>query len=139
MPYTLDKQLNINDYDVETEWYDKTGDIYHNTVRLNKSVKTVNMPVAGNVWRYPTKYHWLGNYDRIFAKVGDYDEDKYSYAVIDNNLVGWDTYNNDNFLGHSIYDVNSYAPMKPIEDSYGLDEDDSMRAGAEFTNCVRYT
>lgn len=134
MPYTLDKQLNINDYDVESEWYDKTGDIYHNTVRLSKSIKVNNMPVAGNVWRYPTKYQWLGNFDRIFAKLGEYD-DKTEYSThIDSYLVGWDTYNNDNFLGHSIYDVNSYAPMKPIEESYGLEEDDSMRAGAEFTS-----
>ena len=50
-----------------------------------------------------------------------------------NTIVGFSDYNEDNFLSHGIYDVQCYAPMKPIEDSYGLEEDEPDNAGVEFT------
>ena len=94
------------------------------------------MPVAGNVWRYPTKYNWLGNFDRIFLRKGIKDDNEgapnYDF-VKEDEIVGWRDYNDDNFLSHSIYEVNSYAPMKPIVESYGLDEDDPMIGnGSDF-------
>ena len=137
MPYTLDKQLNVNDYSVDAESY-KFQDLTHkiwNYVKLDKSVKTNNMPIAGNVWRQPTKYNWLGNFNRIFLNVGQRDDSDIS-SIKPGDAVGFTDYNDDNFLGHHIYNVQSYAPMKPIEDSYGLDdmEDPNGKAGVEFTS-----
>lgn len=137
LPYTLDKQLNVNDYSVDAEAY-KFQDLTHkiwNYVALDKSVKANQMPIAGNVWRQPTKYNWLGNFDRIFLRVGERDDSDIQ-NVAPGDAVGFYDYNDDNFLGHHIYDVQSYAPMKPIEDSYGLEdmEDPNGKAGSEFTS-----
>lgn len=137
MPYTLDKQINCNDYDVVAETItDSQTDYKTKTIKINKSYRTMQLPIAGNVWRYPTKYNWLGNFDRIFLRNGVKDDDE-GAPVIDfvkeDEVVGWRDYNDDNFLSHSIYEVNSYAPMKPIVESYGLDEDDPMIGnGSEF-------
>lgn len=136
LPYTLDKQINVNDYSVDAEAYkftNLTSKIW-NYVKLDKSAKANDMPIAGNVWRTPTKYNWLGNFDRIFLRVGERDDYDVTYTK-PGDAVGFMDYNDDNFLGHHIYDLQSYAPMKPIEDSYGLDEDDpSGDAGREVTS-----
>ena len=137
MPYTLDKQLNVNDYSVDAESY-KFQDLAHkiwNYVKLDKSVKTNSMPIAGNVWRQPTKFNWLGNFNRIFLNVGQRDDSDIA-NVNAGDAIGFTDYNDDNFLGHHIYNVQSYAPMKPIEDSYGLDDmdDPNGKAGVEFTS-----
>lgn len=143
LPYTLDKQLNINDYGVDAEAYkftNLTSKIW-NYVKLEKSAKTYELPIAGNIWRQPTKYRFLSNYDRIFLNIGEHDDanDVHTLPSPGNSslagadAVGFSDYNDDNFLGHHIYDMQCYAPMKPIEDSYGLDDmdDPTGRAGRE--------
>lgn len=133
LPYTLDKQLNINDYDNGYVDYQQAGGSGHSysDSNLRRSVTTLNMPIAGNIWRMPTKYAWLGNFNRIFANVGLHDD---SFVVNPDvtAFVGYSDYNSDNFLAHSIYDCNCYAPMKPIEQSYGLEEDDPDQGGVDF-------
>lgn len=137
MPYTLDKQLNVNDFSVNAEAYKFTSlsNKIWNYATIDKSVKANNMPIAGNVWRQPTKFNWLGNFNRIFLNVGEKDDSDVS-NVKPGDAVGFTDYNDDNFLGHHIYDVQTYAPMKPIEDSYGLEdmEDPNGKAGSEFTH-----
>ena len=140
LPYTLDKQLNVNDYNVTAQYYDFNGltNKIWGRVQLNKSARVENMPIAGNVWRMPTKYNWLGNFNRIFLNTGVKDDDDITNLPTDDSsmaggdAVGINDYNDDNFMSHSIYDVKCYAPMKPIEDSYGLDDDEADHAGAEF-------
>ena len=65
LPYTLDKQLNINDYSVTLNGYDSNNK--KSVVLATRSTRSDNLPVAGNVWRYPAKYNWLGNFDRILS------------------------------------------------------------------------
>ena len=91
------------------------------------------MPIAGNSWRYPTRYGWLGNFDRIFAKI-DEKNDGIAYDNLETDAIGWNFYNNDNFLSHGICDMNCYAPMKPIEESYGLNEDEANEGGIDFVH-----
>lgn len=139
LPYTLDKQLSVNDYREDPyEGYTQAsaGAFSRNLIKVSRSTTTNRLPVAGNVWRTPTKYAWLGNFNRIFANVGERDDEFVEDTSQDTNaldfVVGFSDYNNDNFLGHSIYDVQCYAPMKPIEESYGLDEDDPNRVGSDY-------
>lgn len=135
LPYTLDKQINCNDYDAI--WNAYTDDFATPSldsmsgVKIRRSGRWNNLPVAGNVWRTPTKYAWMGNFDRIFYNIGEKDGENIG-AYPDSWLVGFDDYNDDNFLSHGIYEVMCYAPMKPIEESYGLDDDESDYGGAEF-------
>lgn len=131
LPYTLDRQLNVNDYKVATEVHDTANGREFTAVQLDRSTRVGALPVAGNVWRMPTKYAWMGNFDRIFHNVGLRDSEKQN-LITPTMLVGFADYNSDNFLSHGIYDVQCYAPMKPIEDSYGLEEDEPDKAGADF-------
>lgn len=138
LPYTLDRQININDYDVESTRYLQETSIDDNStgyVHIARSQTTENMPIAGNVWRLPTKYGFLGDFNRIFYNVGKRDDDLYKQGNTSTPMdwiSGFSDYNDDNFLSHGIIDCQCYAPMKPIEDSYGLEEDDPQKAGAEF-------
>lgn len=149
LPYTLDKQLNVNDYSVKATRYLQeditpgSNDMSTGYVTLVRSATTQKMPVAGNIWRMPTKYAWLGNFNRIFYDVGVRDDmelypaDSVTSKVPASTVPGFSDFNDDNFLSHSIIDCQAYAPMKPIEDSYGLEDDeDTQKAGAEFVNKV---
>lgn len=138
LPYTLDKQLNVNDTDIAWQNQYTNTDGYENGLFvLDRSIATERLPVAGNIWRMPTKYPWMGNFDRIFMNIGkkrpdsEVDADGYStYRA--NTAIGFGDFNSDNFLSHEIMDVQCYAPMKPIEDSYGLEDDDAGVRGVEF-------
>lgn len=142
LPYTLDKQLNVNDFNLEAENYKFTGltNKIWNYVKLDKSVRSDNMPIAGDLWRTPTKYNWLGNFNRIFLNVGERDDNDINVNTTGDSskhpgeAIGFTDYNDDNFLGHHIYSLISYAPMKPIEDSYGLDDmdDPNGKAGSDY-------
>lgn len=133
LPYTLDKQISSEDFDVarQYELTLTTGDV-NGYMELKRTTTKEDLPVAGNVWRIPTKYPWLGNFNRIFHNVGKLNNES---AVTYEN-IGFDflDYNEDNFLMHSIVNMNCYAPMKPIEESYGLEDEDNQTIGAEYVN-----
>lgn len=136
LPYTLDKQLNVNDYDTPWTVYSPVSGANPASVvdTIAKSIIRKDMPIAGNVWRMPTKYQWLGNFDRIFYNFNDDGRGvgsklhNYNEAP---NLPGFTTFNEDNFLAHSIYDVQCYSPMKPIEESYGDDDNETGVTGVQ--------
>ncbi len=135
MPYTLDKQIDVNDVKVIREGYDASHS--QNFVYAKHTARRI--PVAGNVWRYPTKYNWLGNFNRIFVNEGLRDDDEMiqntGVGFYENSQIpGFADYTDDNFLSHAIYDLQCYAPMKPIVESYGLDDDEPDKAGSDFVS-----
>lgn len=145
LPYTLDKQINLNDFDSTKFTYtQRTGedpsdssDWSTEEVFVKKSHTAEHLPIACNVYRQPTKYGWLGNFNRIFRDNPTANEWKGIESDITGAgdfkvLPGFDDFDEDNFMSHGIYNVQCYAPMKPIEDSYGLEEDETDKAGAEF-------
>ena len=144
LPYTLDKQINVNDFESTKSTYtQRTGEDPSDTtdwsteaVWVKKSPISDELPVASNVYRIPTKYRWLGNFDRIFRDVPVTDTDTNEWSTLRvgdyKALPGFSEFDADNFLSHGIYDVQCYAPMKPIEDSYGLEDDETDKAGVDF-------
>lgn len=132
LPYTLDKQIDVNDVKVITE--DRDADTTRVVITARHTGRRI--PIAGNVWRYPTKYNWLGNFNRIFLDSGIRDDDELgmtdSFSSFADRIPGFSEYTSDNFLSHAIYDLQCYAPMKPIVESYGLDEDEPDKAGSDF-------
>lgn len=137
LPYTLDKQLYVNDFDTTSERLVtlSNGDVI-GTLNLKRSLVPETLPVAGNIWRTPTKYPWLGHFNRIFMNVGD----RRSTDITDtgayhggDSAIGFTDFNSDNILMHSIVNMNTYAPMKPIEESYGIEDDEPQTVGVEFT------
>lgn len=148
LPYTLDKQINVNDFESTKFTYtQRTGEDPSDTtdwsteaVWIKKSPSSDELPVASNVYRIPTKYAWLGNFDRIFRDipVSDTHTNEWSTLRVGDYkaLPGFDAFDEDNFLSHGIYDVQCYAPMKPINESYGLEDDDPDKAGAEYVQAA---
>lgn len=136
LPYTLDKQLYVNDFDTTREDLVtlSNGDVIC-MLNLKRSLVPETTPVAGNIWRTPTKYPWLGHFNRIFMNVGDrrstdITEDGAYHGG--DSAIGFSDFNSDNILMHSIVGMTTYAPMKPIEESYGIDDDEPQVTGAEF-------
>lgn len=116
LPYILDRFITLNDAYTVT-------DPSNLKIIYAKSIFNANsLPVAGNVWRYPTKYPWLGNLDRIFANTSQVDENG-RYLIPDFDYQYWCVSNNDNFLVHNIFDMQCYAPMLAVEDSFETTDD----------------
>ena len=134
LPFTLDKQLNINDFDVSFEDYrNPQGSVFYNFVKLDKSKKVTDLPVAGNWSRTPTKYKWLGHFDRIFRLEDSDVSDSSNVDLV--QFVGFSDFNRDNFMFHCISAMTCWAPMKPIEESYGLEEEENPnQSGVEYVN-----
>lgn len=138
LPYTLDKQIACNDYSVVVDNYTQATGAGYSEIRtqMARSAESKELPVANPVWRTPTQYSWMGNFDRIFFNSGsrtDFTNGANGVGFFAAMTPGFQDFNDDNFLSHAIYEVNCYAPMKPIEESYGLDEDDpNGKAGSDF-------
>lgn len=81
------------------------------------------LPIAGNVWRYPTRYGWLGQLDRMFKLIGFNRLNKFGIWQGLQQEVFIPQY--DNFIAQSIFNLRYYAPMLPIEDSFGTHDDDN--------------
>lgn len=101
-PYYLDKRLidatitakkNTNGaYVIETHY----GDV----------------PDASVSWRYPCRYDWLGNFNRIF-----YEDTGYDVVSTDNKLI------DDHFIIQSVFSVKVTDFLKPMSQSYDTFEE----------------
>lgn len=85
----------------------------------SKGYYTVNyrsqdLPTASEQWRYPCRYSWLGNFDRLFINSGD-------------ALQHFDAASNisDNFIVQSIFDVSVTDFLKPLSQSFDTYEESS--------------
>ncbi len=122
LQFTGDKFIEVGDRKV-LDSMDTT------TNRLSKAYLVTppsQLPIAGNAWRYPARYQFLGNFDRLFYN--NNEADKFNNAITlamansQSNLgfITWEmirkTY--DNFVVHNICDFVTYAPMLPLEDSF---------------------
>lgn len=76
------------------------------------------LPLASEVWRYPTKYSWLGDFNRIFYNSGNIvnpiDD------ITDLNTKPLD----DNFLIQSVINLKLTNKLKPMAMSYDTFDDD---------------
>ena len=122
LQFTGDKFIEVGDRKV-LDSMDTT------TNRLSKAYLVTppsQLPIAGNAWRYPARYQFLGNFDRLFYN--NNESDKFNNAITlamansQSNLgfITWEmirkTY--DNFVVHNICDFVTYAPMLPLSDSF---------------------
>lgn len=117
MPYTLDKIINVGDKRYRAIFsVDNKG----LAVTTGELFEPVDMPIAGNVWRFNGRYPFLSNYNRMFANQGSYDESlsrqfDLSYELTDTML--------DNFLVHNAIKMDWYAPVLPLSDSFETKDD----------------
>ena len=118
LPYFLDKFIPVNDQKF------KAGSSEVVCYGVN-AMDGLQLPVAtDNVWRFPTKFKWLGNLDRMFINNNSIDQNGLSYDYGDKDwfYFVWSTV--DNFLVHNIFDMQCFAPMLAVEDSFDTREPD---------------
>lgn len=126
-PYCLDKEIPVGERRIAL--IDGALGQENTTWSLEKLFTSGDLPVAGQIWRYVGRYPWLGNYDRIFANFNGsslYErlQEVYRTGGLDANMCLANSY--DNFLIHFIVNLQSYAPMLPIEETFGTDDDGSF-------------
>lgn len=76
------------------------------------------VPTASVAWRYPTRYDYLGNFNRIF-----YNEGKMSGSPIGDVIADSTTVKDDNFIVQTVFDVRLTNCLKPISMSYDTYDD----------------
>ena len=87
------------------------------------------LPIASTVWRYYTRYAFLGDYLRIFQAQGinfTNESEFFDTLVADDELRSRFEYLvriPDNIMLHTSFEMLAYCPMKPIELSFETVED----------------
>ena len=120
LPYTLDKVLNVNELvDIINVGY---GSNYWGFSGRN-SFSPAFLPHADVLWQYPTKYGYLANFWRIFALVGDVAKNPEKYLNSEHFYLTHQEY--DGFKSHIVCNLQYYARMLPIEESYETDLEDN--------------
>ena len=114
-PYHLDRMLFKHHL-----YPSKTGDAQQ-LILFIEDIPKADM----SSWIFPTKFSWMGNFNRIFYNEGwtrlvghEYDSLKYvmekAADVVD-----------DNFIVQSVFDVRLTNQLKPISESYDTFEQDT--------------
>lgn len=100
---------------------------YHLNRIITKTLHTVNsggaaqylhtesfvVPTASVAWRYPTRYDYLGNFNRIF-----YNEGRINGSPMGNIVADSTTVEDDNFIVQTVFDIRLTNCLKPISMSY---------------------
>lgn len=76
--------------------------------------RTQDLPTASEQWRYPCRYSWLGNFDRLFINSGD----ALQHFAASSNI-------SDNFIVQSIFNVSVTDFLKPLSQSFDTYEESS--------------
>ena len=120
-PYYLDKILTENAIRSE-----KNADGSYSFVAVNNP-----LPVASEVWRYPTRYPWLGNFNRIFYNSGGDFFDDASSDDASNDFINAPI--DDNFIVQSVVSMKLTNGLKPISQSYDVYDDDNDNSSKTIT------
>lgn len=94
---------------------------------------TEDLPKASTSWRYPTRYNWLGDFNRLFYNDPFLQEIDLSHPtpVMDGSAASVPA---DNFLIQCALDCDLYSSLKPLSQSFDtVDEGEkpSMQVTAE--------
>lgn len=120
-PYYLDKILTENAIHSE-----KNADGSYSFVAVNNP-----LPVASEVWRYPTRYPWLGNFNRIFYNSGGDAFDDPSSDDAANDFINIPI--DDNFIVQSVVSMKLTNGLKPISQSYDVYDEDTDNSSKTIT------
>lgn len=122
LPYTLDKVINVNELvDVKSIGFELGAFAY----LARPSLPPASVPHADPLWQYPTKFGYLANFWRIFALQGDVARNPERYLNSQEFYLTHQEY--DGFKSHIVVNLQFYAHMEPIEESYETDLNDSGR------------
>lgn len=134
LPYTLDKFLTAGDRRIFTDGtYDPSQGYYR--YKADNGMQVKNLPIAGNAWRFNSRYPWLNNFERIFVTFLKNQRGRNSDVANAYVITAYELEANyyDSFIIHNVVDMQTYAPMLPIEDSYGTTDDNDGHSDTSFT------
>lgn len=122
LPYTLDRVI-LQDFNIETDVRVVQGFAHFKT---RDGYRGTTMPSAGRDWRVVANRYWKGNYNRVFYG----NRPVVSYTDWGESTLG--TINDrlplpDNFVLNLEISHQSYAKMRPIEDSWNATDDEVKR------------
>lgn len=132
LPYMLDKFIEVGNQAVDFVGTDSQTGV--NVYRSLRGLEVGDLPLAGNAWRYNSRYPWLNNFDRIFAA---YYSDKMAQLraeTVVSLLPYYEfTYNEyDGFIVLNGIDLTIWSPMLPIADSYGTTDENDGKGDTSF-------
>lgn len=117
-PYYLDRILTENSVtSIKNDDYSYTVVNHH-----------AKLPLASDVWRYPTRYNWLGDFDRIFYNAGNVDVEPEDSTDLNT------TPHDDNFLIQSVINLKLTNKLKPIALSYDTFEEETDTSMKSVSN-----
>lgn len=106
-PYYLDRILQTGDAIFNLQ--------ENNNYKLYKDIGN-QVPKASEVWRYPTRYTWLGDFDRLFYN-DSVLHGTYNFSA-DNEPL------DDNFIVQNVFDGKITDCLKPLSMSYDTFDED---------------
>lgn len=128
--WNLEKLLSANDHRVALRQRDPSG---NETATVTRMSKPADLPVAGDVWRYTSRYEWLSRFNRIF-----YNSFTTFSRIIDiadsvrTAMYEFFSLRDDNFILHIRFDIAVYDKMLPVQQSFET-EDEELKANSKMS------
>lgn len=127
LPYELDRYIPLGERYVGLLGEDSV------TLRFEVIPMLKDIPVAGDEWRYISRYPWLGYFERIFANANRDAMQERLLAVSEFNDISdslaFIVQVDDNFMTHNVVNLQSWRNMLPISESFGTGDGDEFNSG----------
>lgn len=124
LPFTLDKLIFAQKIKVEKITQGQGTTKYTWDVPMTQG----KLPSASLAWRFYNKYPFLSNYNRIFfnSQSESFRNNWSTWQSLEKTEVDFTMENrsDDNWICHQVNNLQYYAPMLPISESYGTFDDD---------------
>lgn len=120
LPYTLDYYIPLDDLFLVNETQSQSYP-YLKVANLVNPLQLEHIPTCGEPWRKVGKYAYIQNLNRIFSYIGS--DIQLASSVVGNNWSEFVIRDADNFIMQMIDNDQSYAHMKPIEESFETDDE----------------
>ena len=124
-PYSLDRVIKLGELAQLKIENVVDSDIPYTEITTALVFDPMKTPRAGLVWRYPTRYPWLGQLTRIFAAIGDFVNDGDKIGQFNMLMNGYEYYNleSDGFVMLQTIRGQEWTHKLPITDSFETRED----------------
>lgn len=124
-PFHLERIIEVGERDISVIGESSSATRYQTTDKFNPQ----DLPIAGDVWRYITRYPWLSRFQRIF-----YNDTSSPalYIGVDFSVEQFEYFSllDDDFVVHMIFDMPVYDQMLPVQDSFETTDDDHYANGS---------
>lgn len=126
LTYNTDKFIDVGEISKPSDGYNVVNGVQLREALIIQVFPFSEFPLAGQHWRFPTRYPWLGHFARIFAQVGDNVNAQRSLIQSVSMLrQGWEFLNNeeDGFSIMCTLSVRQRSDMLQMADSYETTDD----------------